>query len=272
MISVVMPVTNRLDLFKKTLPSLIRQRITAAEDWELVIVDWNSTDGIEDFLKTQINVLRIHYVRVDVRKGFVPVYMNGETMVNPALSWNIGIRKSKGEILVITSPEVIQLTDAVFQFRAAHKHCVGVPVILAFVADALRPETDTTHVADNPGMGVLVSSTFREKDAGLYFLGSVPKKLLEAINGIDEEYMRGLSYEDTDTGRRMMAAGARLVHDDEIIGIHQWHPRVQPYGDGWMINEKRFQVGYRIVANVDHQWGDFGCILHEWEGYSGSIQ
>jgi len=272
MISVVMPVTNRLDLFKKTVPSLIRQRIPASEDWELVIVDWNSTDGIEDFLKSLINVLRIHYIRVDVRKSLVPVYMNAETMVNPALQWNIGIRKAQGDILVITSPEVVQFTDAVCQFRNAHKHCVGVSVILAFVADAFSSETDMTHVAGNLGMGVLVSSTFREKDAGLYFLGAVPKKLLEAINGIDEEYMRGLSYEDTDTGRRMMAAGARLVHDDGIIGIHQWHPRVQPYGDGWMINEKRFQAGYRIVANTDHQWGDFGCILHEWEAINGRIQ
>lgn len=260
MISVVIPITNRLNLFKRSLPTLLKQNYPI-DKWELVVVDRGSTDGLVEYLKSLDGLLHMTYLKIDVAKSPVPVFGEGVGVVNPSLAWNIGIRKAVGDKIMLTSPEVIHWTNTLEQ---GEKNCCNNRIVIALVLDQTTPETDISFIDNNTGLGCLVSSGWRQHDAGLYFIGVVPKVLFEWMHGIDEEYMRGLSWEDTDTGRRMIAAGGKLVHADDMIGLHQWHERVDIYGDGGSINQKRFYGGFNVVANHDHQWGDFGCIIEEW--------
>lgn len=143
---------------------------------------------------------------------------------NPAMALNIGVRKAKYDHLIITSPEVMPKTKVLEQFKTL----LGQNVI-AQVWD----EDENHKVAAS-----LVHKGYRSDTPAMYFLAMFNKKDVEKINGWDEEFMRGYGYEDNDFGDRWVRAGLPFVVNEEIQGVHQYHPRLEtiPGGLGVAMN------------------------------------
>ena len=58
-VSVLMPVYNQATFVRGAIRSLLNQTFT---DWELILIDDGSTDGLHDAMGSYLDDVRIHYV------------------------------------------------------------------------------------------------------------------------------------------------------------------------------------------------------------------
>lgn len=145
---------------------------------------------------------------------------------NPSKALNIGVRNAHYDNIIITSPEVKPITNALEQLSES----LGKNVIC--------------EVSDQDQYGnltLLVSEAYRDSDPSMYFLAMFNKKDIETVNGWDEDFMAGYAYEDNDFGARWVRAGLPFEFRQDIRAIHQYHPRGETVSGGLEINKRKFQ-------------------------------
>jgi hypothetical protein len=146
---------------------------------------------------------------------------------NPSLALNLGIAAAVNRNVIITCPEVMPVTPVLYQLAEE----IGNTVL----ASAYQNED------------VLVSSSHRNQYAGLYYLAMYDKIDLLLLNGLDEDFMNGYAWEDTDFGERFKRAGFIHKVKDEIKVIHQNHVQLNSLENNeirlekWARNEKVFK-------------------------------
>lgn len=84
MFSIIIPTYNNVELFRRALDSVLAQTY---EDWEVIVSDDSSADGIEQ-LCHEVNDPRIRYVRRTAHDGAVK-------------NWNHGLKLAKGENVIV---------------------------------------------------------------------------------------------------------------------------------------------------------------------------
>ncbi len=201
--------TNRLEQFHQT--KLAYDEMTQAKEF---IIPTRSYKEVKSYLTT-------HKLMKDVR---LTPYEH-ETGFNPSMALNLGVRKAKYDNIIITSPEVKPTSDVLEQLSK----CLDQNVVCQ-VFDQ-----------DQKGnLATLVSEGYRSENPGMYFLAMFKKKDIEAINGWDEEFMKGYAYEDNDFGERWKRAGLTFVMRDDITATHQYHPRSETIYGGMARNAQQF--------------------------------
>lgn len=200
--SIVMPCEEeRLPLLFKTLEAY--EQLTEFDDCEVLVPSRSIKGGL---------------ARVKV----IPYSFEGEDF-NPSMALNIGVRESKYDNIIITSPEVKPFTNVLKQFSDKGRG--------NYVAQVFDLAADGRRVMS------LVNTKFRSTYPSMYFLALFKKEDLEAINGWDEAFMAGYAWEDNDFGERFVRAGLKFEVLDEVIAEHQWHAR-KGMGKGWKINQQ----------------------------------
>lgn len=144
---------------------------------------------------------------------------------NPSKAFNIGVRASKYDNIIITSPEVKPLTDVLEQLS----HLLDKNVVCA--------AWDEWQFGD---IHLLVDSSYKNESPFMYFLAMFRKEDIYKINGWDEDFMKGYAYEDNDFGERWNRAGLPFEIHDEIVAQHQYHPRTETIRGGSAINMQHF--------------------------------
>lgn len=168
--------------------------------------------------------LRDNKLMKDVR--FIS-YVTGEGF-NVSKALNLGVRDAKFEQIIITSPEILPLTNVLDELEPL----IGQNVICQ-VYD--QNEDLTTGIS-------LVNTRFRSHSPCMYFLAMFNKSDIEKINGWDEAFMNGYAYEDDDFGARWNRAQIPFIVKDDIQALHQWHPRHETIQNGTDINHRQFEL------------------------------
>lgn len=148
-----------------------------------------------------------------------------EVGFNPSRAFNLGVRESRYNNIIITSPEVKPSTDVLEQLsELLDKNVV----------------CEVWDEAEDGNLNLLVSSGFRSESPAMYFLTMFRKEDIYKINGWDEDFMKGYAYEDNDFGDRWKRAGLPWEMHDEIKGLHQYHPRSETIRGGMAINMQHY--------------------------------
>lgn len=145
---------------------------------------------------------------------------------NPSKAFNIGVRASKYDQIIITSPEIKPKTDVLQQLE----ELIGQNVVCQV--------WDTDE--NNQILMSLVNKNFRGDTPGYYFLALFNRFDIAKINGWDEEFMKGYGYEDDDFGTRWVRAGLPFIIREDIQAIHQYHTRHETITNGTNINQRKF--------------------------------
>lgn len=267
--SVIIAIFNRKALLQNTLEGYRRcTRHAPHKGTELIVVDYGSTDGVEEAVPAARSIFpQVRYIQVDRSKSFVPI---NPTYNNPALALNVGARVAEGELLIMTPPECYPLADNIHLMqenteRGKRDVCcfgsalagnrslyekagIGKEGWFPTSEQALRARLTRTTIT------WMISKGEQNKRPVPFFVG-FPKRYHVEINGLDEEFLRGHGSEDTDYMMRLNIAGAKFEWDDRCVVFHQWHPRVQ----GTPARKK--QRGLR--ANLDHEPGSRSVIEKE---------
>lgn len=277
-VSVVISLYNRREILDRTLWFYSKQTLPKNE-FELVIVDDKSSEDILGICKEYSSTcgLNFNYILVDKTKGIIP-----PKSFNQALTNNIGFKKSRGSVIVITGPETIQKETNLEKswIMANEGYCVYGDIYRSsqsFIDEIKKGLWKTLSFSDL----IKIPGAMQEKGqlGGFWwYYVAVRKEHLMNINGVDERYMNGITAEDDNFAFRMDLSGVPLIRNHNIIGIHQDHSREDKLDlhsvrdtnfwqelrntnirlfNNWFINHES------CIANIDIDWGTDNAIIKQ---------
>lgn len=271
-ISYIIPHSNRIDLFTYNLNTLLCQ---TSKNFEIIIVD-NSTDENWILLKSVIESFRgkgldIKSFRVDQAKCvFSHDISLFEGKYNPALNQNVGAQKATGEILIFTSPEVINATGNVEYISKIFSDLKS-KFVLGWVREQYKEKILRSDLSESDIKSLIPflegATCIKEdwKPFG-YFLGSILKKDFIKIGGIEEKFMSGIAYDDTLFAHMLKQNNVPVIFDENIAGIHLYHDRSYQRLDSNPnpFIYKNFISKNDRVSNIGHDWGSDQTIIEQF--------
>ena len=274
--SLVISIKNRTKLFRRSL-KLYNKQLFDKNDWELVIVDDMSTEPVLATLKEYGKRINWQYIKMDSHKNDFPIYWG------PALSNNIGFKAAKGDVIGITGPEMLMKETSIqYAYETAMKGKTPYGHILhsapAFVSLIDRTPPMEQWSFDQLFMNKWAKVQDITKNTFYWFFCATKKENIMAINGCDEEFMRGICGDDDDFANRINILAPK-THDFRIIGIHQDHSfedrgdkkrirRNRTWEEARIRNTKYLQEWYTKrnkdpVANKNRHWGSSKLIIEK---------
>jgi GT2 family glycosyltransferase len=226
-VSVVVPSRNNFEILSCCLSSLQRQ---AFEDFEIVVVDNNSTDGSPARLKRRFPHVRL--IEVDHNAFFCE-------------SVNIGVREARGKYIALvnddTEFDVTWLSNATAGFSWDSDIGSVASKILSLrdmrLIDSAGDHLASNGYAGNIGWSLPDDGRFSRPDevfsacaAGALY----DRRSLIQIGGFDESFIA--YYDDIDVGFRLQLLGFRCVYNPDAVMYH--------YGGG---SKKRLSESLRLL-------------------------
>ncbi len=278
-VSVILSAFNRKDFLNRSLMTYVNQNFPKQE-FELIVVDDQSSQDIYQLCKDYSKKFNINfqYILVDGNKGAFE-----RKSFTPALSNNVGFKKARGSVLVVTGPETLQGENNIkLSYDMANAgYCVYGTIYRSaenFVNKIINK--DLLNISINELLkipGAMHDSSVLTGWWWYYVV--VRKEYVFNINGVDERFMLGITGEDDNFAMRMSHSGIPLIRSDDIVGIHQDHGKEDKtdhhsfrfsktdFNKLVDVNRKfleEWKINKDPVANKDIDWGtDRAIIKHE---------
>ncbi len=204
-VSIVIPTYNRKQILKKCLEALENQNLNEnISNYEVIVVDDGSTDGTTSWIKDNNEVLS-HVVLYEQEHG------------GPALGRNLGVMKSKYDIIIFIDSDLIVLDDFIschvnkllFSWNKNNKRCFTYGSVIN-TSNFTNPESENYKLTD---------FSFAYFATGNV---AISKELLLSVGLFDTSFSL-YGWEDLELGERLKKCGTKLVKCPEAVGFH-WHP------------------------------------------------
>jgi glucosyl-dolichyl phosphate glucuronosyltransferase len=244
-ITVVVCTYNRCQLLKETIESVVAQTLAHPFAWEILVVDNNSTDNTRQVVE---GFQRRYPERI--RYAFEP-----EQGISYAR--NTGVREARGEILAFLDDDEIASTGWVENLTANlhNGEWAGAGGRVLPPSNFSRPHWLPALSSSGP-LAVfdpaLEAGPLNEPPFGANM--AFRREVFDKYGGFRTDLGRAgknmISNEDTEFGRRLMAAGLRLRYEPSALTYHPVDEnRLRPsYFLSWWFNKGRSDVrefGYR---------------------------
>jgi GT2 family glycosyltransferase len=222
MISIVTAYYNRKALFRRTLESVAKSQ---HKDFEVVAVDDASKqeERIED-LEKEFSFLRV--IRIDPKDKWY---------YNSCIPYNIGIKKAKGDIIILQNPECLHAHD-VMSYVKENLTDKNYLVMSCYSVDEdstrdFIPYVDHAKLLRMLPMQIVFNYTgwychSKYNPHAFHFCSAITTRNMEKLGGFDERYSEGIGYEDNEFLDRVIRLGLKIKIVDDVSVIHQWHPKV----------------------------------------------
>lgn len=143
--------------------------------------------------------------------------------LNPSVPFNRGVAAARGDILVLTNPEVVH-TRAILGGMLETLTALGPKGYVAAACWSPKAGWWYCHSQLGPrpkerGRGAM------PEGSGFHFCSMLRRSLFDEVGGFSEEYRDGQGYEDNDLLWKLHAAGAHFAIRDDLVTEHVDCPR-----------------------------------------------
>jgi len=209
--SVVIPTYNRQPILEKCLRALEQQSFpstTPVTGYEVIVVDDGSTDGTVDWLE-------------EYATHFPHLQLYEQEHLGPAAARNLGIQKSRGEIIIFIDSDLVVLDQFI------HSHAIGLMNGNQLDNKNHPPRCFTYgRVINTANFNHPTQEPYKITDfsAAYFATGNVaiPKHWLETAGLFDSRFQQ-YGWEDLELGVRLKGLGLKLIKCPAAVGYH-WHP------------------------------------------------
>lgn len=258
-ISLILPSYKRPELLNLGLWSLSQQKTSYR--LEIIVLNDGIVDSTEEICKKYKNKLHIRYIFTGYKNS-----SEESKFRSPSFALNIGIKKSKGKIIILSSPEIFHLNNTIDYIVSPlidNKKILSTPQYISIdntgkVKDYLS-ENLTLNLPEDIFLS-LESNTPRCRYASKlpFCIGLYKKELIE-IGGYDEDFT-GWACDDDDIIGRLILNGLTYNYCSARI-IHLYHPK--QYDKELKMNNREYlhNLGlYKkrkgtIIRNKNKKWG-----------------
>jgi glycosyltransferase involved in cell wall biosynthesis len=238
--SVIIPSHDKLETLREVLRGLHQQSFPR-DDFEVIVVDDDSTDGTRPFLQELANRGEVVYE---------PLGPHAE--VCPGRVRNHGLARARGEIIVFLDADILIGPDFIAEHVATHRAQGRDAAVVGLVhAYPLAASERTPEKIQAPPIGEVIERLpallradprhWRDgreahyriwPDLGtcpmpwLFFWGgnsSAPRRLLLDLGGFDEAF-KNWGFEDVELGYRIWKRGVPSILHRPAWGFHYPHP------------------------------------------------
>jgi GT2 family glycosyltransferase len=230
-------------------------------DYEIIVVDNNSTDESIEYLRKTQKEGRIHLVEAGSNLG----YGRGN---------NLGVKQARGEFLIISNPDVFVKPDTMQTLldhlekhpeigligprlkyyngqiqESCRRHMTFADLIIK--RTFLRKLPRFKKRLDQYLMNDFDHNHTQEVDliTGAYFM--MRKSVYEAVEGFDPRYF--LFMEDYDLCRKLHRAGYSIVYYPKAEGEH-YHKRLSGGSMLWLFSRKVFWIHLSSALKYFWKW------------------
>jgi len=253
-LSILIPSFNRVELLRYSLLSMCKQVINF--DYEIIVLnDYLADDGTEQLCNSFKEKLNIKYVFTGKR--------NSKTIIrrNPAFCFNIGIKQAKGEIVILTCPEIYHLDNGNLSNLVGNLKGKSKTIVYPLVVRDDRKGEFLENLKTNNGKLTKSERDFNKlpKLEEYYpFFIAIHKKDIINIGGWDED-MTGIAFDDADLYGRLKLNGEVFLQTSVEV-LHLYHKRANYKSEetmkDWHYNKKIWENRKGIIIrNKDKEWG-----------------
>lgn len=224
MISIVAGYYNRKDLFYRTLQSITKSKY---KDIEFIVVD----DGSDDNQRLEDLVPEFPFLKIK------RIEKSNKWYVNPCITFNIGLREAKGDIIVLQNPECFHVHD-VLSYLNEHVDDSCYISVSAYGFDPALNARLIEHMSNDTVDELLMTlpqqpyvggtsigwyNHSRYRPVFYHFCSAISRNNMAKLNGFDERYAHGIGYDDDELISRIRKLGLNLIIEDSVSVIHQYH-------------------------------------------------
>ena len=204
-VSIVIPTYIRKPILEKCLKALENQKLNKnVGNYEIIVVDDGSSDDTSSWIKNNRDILP-HVVLYEQEHG------------GPALGRNLGVIKSKYEIIIFIDSDLIVLDDFIIRhidkllifWSKNNKKCFTYGSVI------------NTSDFDNPQ-----SEKYKLLDTSFAYFATgnvaISKELILSVGLFDTSFSL-YGWEDLELGERLQKVGTKLIKCPKAVGFH-WHP------------------------------------------------
>jgi GT2 family glycosyltransferase len=232
MISIVMSYYNRLKQFDYTLKTISQSQY---RDFEIVLIDDYSDPDHDP------RILLEKYPDLDIKITQMQDVNSHRWYSNPCVPYNVGFRLSRGDTVIIQNPECCHIGDVI-------GHCadnINDEVYLSYHCwSCTKDQVKLLHNDEPISYEVAPKAMWYNHEihrpASYHFCTALSRKNLQKLNGFDERFAIGFSYDDNEFIQRVrnLALKIQFVADPHVI--HQPHPKFLTHGSAMTNNESLF--------------------------------
>ena len=248
-VSVIMPTYKRLHILDFVLQSYLDNVKTDLE-WELVLLnEAEENENLNSLIKKyKILGIPINYIHSGKTK------QNIENWRVPGFSLNIGVKKAKGNILILTSADVYQVDNCLDDIsKKVEDKKIIIPQGKDDLGDFLlslpfKKEQDKYEVYNN---------ITRRLNTNLPFYMGVTKQDFFEIGGYDEN-MSGHSFEDNDFVRRLLWNNCQIIQtENKVVHLYHERPKNIKQTQQYLYNQNIYKTKTikDVIANKNKNWG-----------------
>jgi len=224
--SIILPYYNRKALFEYTLKTFENLYMFDDNKLEIVIVDDGSRKDqkLDDVVKNS----RLNIKLITIK------HTKQRTQINPCYPYNVGVRESTGDVIVLSSPETFHTTNMFKISNDFEKIDNSYLLFSVFcLTDTIldKGNLDTSLFHKNLGQnGYAFNNKYgswylhsRYRDTGLNFFSAISRQNYYKLCGFNEQYRNGTGYDDLEFKERSFKLVDNIVYYDNAVAIHQNH-------------------------------------------------
>jgi glycosyltransferase involved in cell wall biosynthesis len=194
---------------------------SAFGDFEVIVVDDASKEEerLEDLAYPFLKIVRVEPKDKWYHNACMPI--------------NMGIRESKGDVVIIQNPECLHVHDVLTyvnknirsdNFISMSAYSIDEKMTISIDETLSRFDKLPQHSVTKDYVGWYNHSVYRP--VYYNFCCAITRQNLYVLGGFDERYANGTGYEDDDFIDRIKRLGLKMIIPDDVSVIHQWHPKV----------------------------------------------
>ena len=204
-VSIVIPTYNRKPILLKCLRALENQKLNNnVGNYEIIVVDDGSTDGTPSWINNNKEEIP-HVVLFEQEHG------------GPALGRNLGVIKSRYEIIIFIDSDLIVLDDFIIRH---------VDALLSFWSKKNKKCFTYGSVINTSNFENPQSEKYKILDTSFAYFATgnvaIAKDLLLDVGLFDTSFSL-YGWEDLELGERLKRIGTELIKCPKAVGFH-WHP------------------------------------------------
>lgn len=252
MISIVSGYYNRKELFHRTLKSIAKSEY---KDIEFIAVDDGSSP------EHRIEGLQSEFPFLKVKR----VEKGNKWYINPCVPFNMGLRAAQGDIIVLQNPECLHVHD-VLKYLSENLDDTKYISLSAYGLDPASTEALPQYCENNTVIDFLKTLPPRPYVGGtslgwynhsiyrpvhFHFCSAITRTNMAKLNGFDERFAHGIAYDDDEIIVRIRKLGLKLVIEDNVSVMHQYHPPASTDPNGAILCERNRLIleNYTVKEN-----------------------